>query len=273
MLLKLEPGGEKFVKHPEFLNLPQGNFSVYLDPTNLERGIVHYTEITGIDPKNPAMGPLFRFPITVIVPKEVKESDNYEIKRSVVLKPAVPDHFFVQAPRGSSYGVLKLQSREKENVVQMIAHIVRHIDNVALRNVEVEKLVTLQPQADEFLIPFSVYPERTVEICLAKGWKNFGSAEVDATVKFFGFTVNPLLLHSSNLANRIDFVNSLRYTKLKPALNFDAFHQPLPPTDAKVEPLGERDVFHGGKQIFRLFSTYTLNGKLIFGLHSFFDVR
>uniref|UniRef100_A0AC34GVD0 Tripeptidyl-peptidase 2 n=1 Tax=Panagrolaimus sp. ES5 TaxID=591445 RepID=A0AC34GVD0_9BILA len=275
LLLKLAPGGEKFVKHPEFLNLPTGTFSIHLDATNLERGIVHHTEIVGVDPKCPSLGPIFRLPITVIVPKEVTEAENYEIKRTLKLEPAVPNHFFVQAPLGASYAILKLQSREKDNVAQVLAHIVRHMDHVALRNVEIEKLINLHPDSEEFAIPFSVYPGRTLEICLAKGWKNFGSAVIETNLKFYGFTVNPLLLSSANFANRIDFVNSLRFSKLKPALNFDGLHQPIVPNDSKIEPLGERDVFYGGKQIFRLLSTFSLNvpksTEYTFALHGVTD--
>uniref|UniRef100_A0AC35F5A0 Tripeptidyl-peptidase 2 n=1 Tax=Panagrolaimus sp. PS1159 TaxID=55785 RepID=A0AC35F5A0_9BILA len=275
LLLKLAPGGEEFIKHPEFLNLPTGTFSIHLDATKLKKGIVHHTEIVGIDHKNPSLGPIFRLPITVIVPEEITEAGNYEIKRTLNLEPAVPNHFFVQSPIGASYAVLRLQSREKENVAQILAHITRHMDHVALRHIEVEKLVNLQPESEELAIPFSVYPGRTVEICLAKGWKNFGPATIQADLKFYGFSVNPLLLSSANLANRIDFVNSLRYTKLKPALNFDGLHQPIVPTDAKIEPLGERDIFYGGKQIFRLLSTFALNvpksNEYTFALHGITD--
>jgi len=45
-------------------------FSVVVDPTNLGDG-VHYFEVYGIDCKAPERGPLFRIPVTIIIPKTV----------------------------------------------------------------------------------------------------------------------------------------------------------------------------------------------------------
>lgn len=57
---------------PEILLLAFGGrtFDIEVDPTNLEEG-VHFAEIQGIDGEAPWRGPLFRIPITVVIPAEV----------------------------------------------------------------------------------------------------------------------------------------------------------------------------------------------------------
>lgn len=44
--------------------------SIVVDPTNLGDG-VHYFEVYGIDCKAPDRGPLFRIPVTIIIPETV----------------------------------------------------------------------------------------------------------------------------------------------------------------------------------------------------------
>lgn len=105
IVLKVSSGGEQFVQSPEYFKLAHGanQFSVRINPTNLEHGVVHHTEITGIDVNNTNLGPIFRVPITVIVPKEVEKGTDYILNRKLKLDPAVPDHYFVKVPAGASF--------------------------------------------------------------------------------------------------------------------------------------------------------------------------
>ena len=105
IVLKLSEGGENFVQYPEFFKLSNGvnNFSIRVDPSKLTKGVVNYTEITGIDADNPLFGPLFRIPITVIVPVGVERDADYALNKTLKLQPAVPEHLFVKSPPGSSF--------------------------------------------------------------------------------------------------------------------------------------------------------------------------
>ncbi|KAE9552976.1 hypothetical protein FO519_003813 [Halicephalobus sp. NKZ332] len=169
IILKLSEGGEAFVQCPEFFKLSNGsnNFSVRVDPTHLKEGIVNYTEIMGIDAENSSFGPLFRIPVTVIIPKGVEKDTDYSLNRVLKLQPAVPDHLFVKSPSGSSFATLKIRNLDKTHVAKVVAHIIRLIEETPLRNVEVEKNLVLEPNSEE-VFAFSVLPERTIEICLAK---------------------------------------------------------------------------------------------------------
>uniref|UniRef100_A0A7E4V2B9 Tripeptidyl-peptidase 2 n=1 Tax=Panagrellus redivivus TaxID=6233 RepID=A0A7E4V2B9_PANRE len=261
--LEIAPGGEAFVHCPQFVRLNAGpaSFATRVNPVGLERGRVHYTEIRAIDDSNPQAGPLARIPVTVIVPEQVTQESDYTLKRTLTLDPAVPDHFFVQVPNGASYAYLKLRSREPVRTTTVIAHIMRLVENKAMRDCETEKTVILEPNGDEVMIPFSVpHGERTIEVCLAKTWANFGSSTIETELVFHGFELLPCHLTSSNITNRIDVINTLKHRQtVKPELKFVRFDVAIPPTDSKISPLTERDIFQGGRQVFRLLSTYNLN--------------
>uniref|UniRef100_A0AC34RFN2 Uncharacterized protein n=1 Tax=Panagrolaimus sp. JU765 TaxID=591449 RepID=A0AC34RFN2_9BILA len=105
ILLKVTDDGENFIQCPEYFKLSPGanSFTVRVDPTKLEKGIVHFREIYGIDVDNLKIGPVFRIPVTVMVPQEVENHTDYILDRRLLLEPAVPDHFFVKVPAGASY--------------------------------------------------------------------------------------------------------------------------------------------------------------------------
>lgn len=107
------------VEHPKFFKLlnERSSFQVRVDPTNLEKGVSHYTEVSffnsnikkfflkilGYDIKK-KNGPIFRVPITIIVPIELEEENNFAIKRYIILKPATPYRLFVHVPLDVSFG-------------------------------------------------------------------------------------------------------------------------------------------------------------------------
>lgn len=174
--------------------------------------------------------------------------------------------FFVSA--------LKIRNRDKTHVTKVIAHIIRLVEETPLRNTEVEKNFAIEPNSEE-VFAFSLLPERTIEVCLAKMWSNFGVTELDVELKFHGFSMQPPTFFSTNLFTRFDFVNTMRHAKLNPSVTFDKFHQPVKPSDSKIQPLSDRDLFFDGKQIFRLLLTYNLNvqktNEFSFALHGLTD--
>lgn len=163
---------------------------------------------------------------------------------------------------------------DKEHVSKIVAHIIRLVEDSPLRSCEVEKNLFLEPNSEE-VFAFSVAPEKTIEVCLAKFWSSFGSSEVDVELKFHGFSMHPPTFLSTDLVHRFDFVNTLRHTKVTPTIAFDHFHQPLFPEECKIQPLGERDILFDGQQIFRLLMTYKLNvpksNDYTFSLHGVTD--
>ncbi|KAH7695521.1 Subtilase family protein, partial [Aphelenchoides avenae] len=94
-----------YVQHPQYLELMNQTreFQLRVDPTGLQKGIPHYTEVCGYDSANPTLGPLFRVPITVIVPVEPSADSDFAFKQSVPLTPALPYRLFVHVPYEATY--------------------------------------------------------------------------------------------------------------------------------------------------------------------------
>jgi hypothetical protein len=59
--------------------------------------------VVGFDTENQALGPIFRLPITVIVPEEIAAASNYTLKRTLDLKPAEVVRLFFKAPEDATY--------------------------------------------------------------------------------------------------------------------------------------------------------------------------
>jgi hypothetical protein len=53
-----------------YVNSSGGSFSVFVDPRRLASGSANFAEVLGFDVANPAAGPLFRVPVTVVKPLE-----------------------------------------------------------------------------------------------------------------------------------------------------------------------------------------------------------
>uniref|UniRef100_A0A914P6A7 Tripeptidyl peptidase II Ig-like domain-containing protein n=1 Tax=Panagrolaimus davidi TaxID=227884 RepID=A0A914P6A7_9BILA len=101
IILTHSKGSAGVISHPSHCTLPESEFTINIDPTKLEPGKVHYSEIVGIDPQNRLLGPLFRLPITVVIPEEVTQMSRYCYKKKLTLKPAAPQRIFLKAPIGT----------------------------------------------------------------------------------------------------------------------------------------------------------------------------
>lgn len=89
----------KLPTHLELMNTGRG-FYVQIDPTALETGC-YLTEIKAYDSKDIDNGPIWRLPITIIVPKRVPDW-NFTRENLSFQPGEIQRHFFV-VPKGASY--------------------------------------------------------------------------------------------------------------------------------------------------------------------------
>lgn len=84
-----------WIAHPQtlFMVAQERTFVVTVDASKAPKG-ASYTEIVGIDTADPALGPIFRIPVTVIVPERVVD----EYKSKLIGKSGVPERRFVEVP-------------------------------------------------------------------------------------------------------------------------------------------------------------------------------
>ncbi|KAM3727921.1 Tripeptidyl-peptidase [Dirofilaria immitis] len=252
-----------YVKYPKQFTLmhQEREFTISLDPIGLEAGIAHFTEICAYDSENVSLGPLFRIPITVIVPLSLDDNSRYTIKRRLQCKPASPERLFIHVPDDADWACLKLTSYGTQLQAKYVAHVVQLLPNTAYCSTEFHKTVSLeQNQEEQFAI--ALHGGRTMELCITKWWSNLGEAIVEAELVFRGIVPSPTVLNmfSSETPFHFTFRNSvMRFEDVRPAITFRYICLPFRPTEAKVQPLGSRDLFFTGLQTFRLLLTYNFS--------------
>uniref|UniRef100_F1KRN9 Tripeptidyl-peptidase 2 n=1 Tax=Ascaris suum TaxID=6253 RepID=F1KRN9_ASCSU len=249
-----------YVSCPKQMELmhQQRQFTVRVDPTGLEPSVANFTQILAFDSQNPSMGPLFRVPITVIVPIIADESTQFTISRKLRCRPAVPERMFIHVPDDADWAALKVVSLDDKHQTKYVVHCVQLIPNVAYRASEYYKTITLEPNS-EVQHAVKLRGGRTMELCVTKWWANLGEAMVRIEVAFRGTVPIPTALNimSSESSYRFEVRNSrIRHEEILPGITFRHLCQPVRPSETKVQPMGPRDLFDNGSQTFRLLLTY-----------------
>uniref|UniRef100_A0AC35FEU6 Tripeptidyl peptidase II Ig-like domain-containing protein n=1 Tax=Panagrolaimus sp. PS1159 TaxID=55785 RepID=A0AC35FEU6_9BILA len=253
IVLKLSHGSEKdFIKFPKYCQIPSSNFNIHVDPTYLEAGKVYYAQIIGINPENPKLGPLFRIPITVIIPEQITSESDFTYKTELTLEPSIPQRIFLQSPIGCKYVGIKLKSLETHDTQDIT---VQRLYFDQKNGCNREEFTSLMPPKFHFFPSFTCPSLQTIEFCVIGKWKNQRSTNIKINIKFFGFIVEPTTLMSVNPANKINITNVLSETMVEPTLKFDDFCQPLSPNEAMIESMNERDIIDGSPS-FQLLVTY-----------------
>uniref|UniRef100_A0A915PW83 Tripeptidyl-peptidase 2 n=1 Tax=Setaria digitata TaxID=48799 RepID=A0A915PW83_9BILA len=252
-----------YVKYPKQFTLmhQEREFTISLDPVGLEAGVAHYTEICAYDSENISLGPLFRIPITVIIPLSIDGNAQYTIKRTLKCKPAHPERIFIHVPEDADWACLKLTSRGSQLQTKYVAHIVQLLPNTAYRSTEFHKTVVLeQNQEEQFAV--ALRGGRTMELCINKWWSNLGEAMIETELAFHGSVPSPTVLNMFSTETPFHFTirnSMMRFEDVRPAITFRYICQPFRPTEAKVQPLGPRDLFFTGLQTYRLLLTYNFS--------------
>ncbi|KAL3990463.1 Tripeptidyl peptidase II family protein [Acanthocheilonema viteae] len=252
-----------YIKYPKQFTLmhQEREFTILLDPVGLEAGTAHFTEICAYDSENISLGPLFRIPITMIIPLSLDDNSRHMIRRKLQCKPAHPERLFIHVPEGADWAYLKLISSGTQLQTKYVAHIVQLLPDTAYRSTEFHKIISLeQNQEEQFAV--ALRGGRTMELCITKWWSNLGEAIVEAELVFHGVVPSPTVLNMFSTETPFHFTicnSMMRFEDVRPAITFRYICQPFRPAEAKVQPLGVRDLFFTGLQTFRLLLTYNFS--------------
>uniref|UniRef100_A0A8R1HSD4 Tripeptidyl-peptidase 2 n=1 Tax=Caenorhabditis japonica TaxID=281687 RepID=A0A8R1HSD4_CAEJA len=246
-----------WVDHPDnmFIVATDRTIIVTVDASKAPKG-ASYTEIVGIDAADPALGPIFRIPVTVINPERVE--DLYTSK--LVGKPGVPERRFVRIPTWATSAKISLISPNKDELEKIILHTVYLEDDKCSRNTECQKLQG--PIGSEWSKSITVKGGKTLEACIVRQWSR-GKApiDVDMKIEFFGVKKPSLisLVHGATCTPIRFEAAPTKSIDILPAISLKTMVVSLKPQSAKVEPLGARDLFlTSGLQINRLLLSYQL---------------
>ncbi|KAF3487031.1 hypothetical protein F2Q69_00057125 [Brassica cretica] len=283
--LELHSTDEGVVRVPDYLLLTHNgrSFNVVVDPTNLGDG-VHYFEVYGIDCKAPQRGPLFRIPVTIIIPKNVANRPPVISFQQMSFVSGHIERRYMEVPLGATWAEATIRTSGFDTTRRF------YIDTLQLcplrRPIKWEDAATFaSPSAKSFA--FRVVSGQTMELAVAQFWSSgLGSREPtivdfevsglaiitpayafsfrngvgnECKIEFHGIGVNKeeLILDGSEAPIKVEAEALLASEKLVPVAVLNKIRVPYQPVDAQLKTLSTgRDRLLSGKQILALTLTY-----------------
>ncbi|XP_007891027.1 tripeptidyl-peptidase 2 [Callorhinchus milii] len=245
--------------HLELMNQSR-QVTVRVDARGLKEGL-HYTEILGYDTTATGAGPVFRIPVTVIIPSRVGEASEYKSEhKNVNFRPGEMKRHFIEVPHGATWAEINMVSKSEDKTSEFVVHAIQLQKQKAFRVHEFYKHLYLSEKAS-LRDAFPVIAGKTIEICIARWWSSLDDVEIDYCISFQGLSCNSdtLHIHASEGVVRFDATASLKYEELSPALTLKNWVQTLRPVEAKTRPLGSRDVLPHNRHLYELVLTYSFN--------------
>ncbi|KAI1307595.1 Tripeptidyl-peptidase 2 [Halotydeus destructor] len=237
------------------------NFAVQVDPTGLAPGL-HTGFIRAHDVTNVTKGAVFQVPINVLKTDDLCEANNYQLTRTVSLKPGQLVRHFIAPPLGTSSLVVKFKNVSEKEPSHFILHAIQLQPQASCRTTEVEKFFALDPCA-EVSHGLYLHTNRTVEVCLGKWWSSLGQADLEYTIELHGLrpSQDSVIMQASETIHRIELVNSMngKFEALSPKVDLKTLVVPLRPVESKIRPLGARDTsLDGQRRTYENVLTYNL---------------
>lgn len=248
------------VSYPTHLALSNAPrvFSVKVDTENLPYG-VHASHIAAYDTSNVKKGPIFKIPVTIIVPEELSAPKYSASFTNVSFKPnTIKRHFYV-VPHFATYGVIRMRMCESNTVGRFVVHCMEIIPRQSCKSIDYNKHLTVSSSSDTNLW-FQIRAGLVLEVVVAKYWADLGGGLLDYTISFYGVKPNQpqITMHAADGIHSIE-VTSLQGEEILPNVTLKNSVQILKPTEAKVNPLTSRDVVPPGRQIYELVLTYNFH--------------
>ncbi len=230
-----------------------GYFRIHVDPTALEPG-VHVTEVQGLDSKHPDRGPLFRVPITVVVPEApiARVSGILETHAGEVFRR------FLTVPAGATTMDVKLTLTEADSQRVILLHPMQLLEGDSGKDEDTLRFFPLMP-GESVTDVFPVTENGTIELCLSQYWSRLGESTFDYEVTFRGIAPSDerITLSPNGGAQVIDVDCSVWPEQLSPSGTWNTWRRLISPTDSETTLLDPvRDGRIGGGTTSRLLLRY-----------------
>ena len=239
-----------------FMNFSGKRFRIEVDPTELPPG-VHYAEVQGLDAENEGRGPLFRLPITVIIPETVDMPEG-TVSGTETFTPGKIVRQFISVPHGATWMDLKLRRDGGHGSRLIVAHTLQRLEGWSNEDGEHQKYALLSPDA-ETIESIPVVGGRTLELCLTQYWWSLGETTVDFEVAFHGVESDDrhVELTVGAAPRRVLLRSPFRKTTIGPEASLTTHRQVVHPAKAEIQPLSSaRDLIPDGRQIYEAQVTF-----------------
>ena len=246
------------------LNASGDRFRIAVDPTKLSPG-VHYAELLGSAADQPARGPLFRVPITVVIPESVtaKGSNEATVEGGVRFKQGTIVRRFLAVPQGATWMDVNVQRVGGDGGRIILMHTLQALKGRHNRDTEEQHYLQLAGE-EEAVHSIAVHGGRTLELCLTQYWWNLGETEIKYQVAFRGLDPDDrhLQLAANGSPQRVTVRSWLGDATLAPTATLATHRQSIFADEYKILPLGEsRDRLPDGRLFHQLEATFSFEQK------------
>ena len=251
-----------WVSCPEQILVTHGGrgFNIFVDTSGLEAGL-HYEEVHGYDLCHQWRGPLFRIPVTVVVPRQLPPGASELTFENTLFSPGKVVRHFVQPPEGATWAELTLTA---EGDVSNPKTFMIRASQVAPQRHHKESEHRSTVVMDEHTvrkIKFSVLDRSCLEIVLSQFWLSLGTCAVGTRLVFHGLRArgadNGVHLDESLGHARLDVEDHLRPEIIAPSARFTHLQVGLRPHNSIL--LAEKDLrdsLPDGRMTYKLLLEY-----------------
>ncbi|CAL1282653.1 unnamed protein product [Larinioides sclopetarius] len=230
-------------------------FSIRIDPCGLPNG-EHFTWIKAYDTTCIEKGPVFHFPVTVIISRKMS-GDKLNWSDTLLLQPGKLVREFLEVPAGATAASLRLSCLENKSECCIVVHAVQLRPQMCCKTHEYHKLFRLGPK-EESVCVFPVKEKLVLEVVIVQWWTALESTTVDYSITFRGLLPDSpcISMHGADGIHRVDVQSSIIYEDMLPCAVLKNHVLVLRPNENKVKPLKSRDVIPDGRQVYELQLTY-----------------
>lgn len=155
------------------LVLIERTFTIFVDPTGLEKGTFHFTEVVGLDSADVEAGPLFRIPVTVIPP--IVPQDPTISFKDIKLQPGQIFRKFYHVPEGTLYAEVTITAGQNiDTYRRYVFHAFQLLPRRNFAKTEFSEFLILFAK-DSIKYRFNVIRGSTIEFALAQFWSSLGN--------------------------------------------------------------------------------------------------
>ncbi len=252
----------EWVQCGELLHLTHGGnrFEVFVDPTQLKPG-VHYAEVQGSEKDQPG-GPVFRLPVTVIIPHVSRKSAVKEnrLRWEEDFDPGIVHRKFIDVPAGATWCELEMEMKQTTDVKFYRVHTMQLLDGHQFEDAESGTYYKLVPDV-KTVHSFPVIPGRMLEVDLAQYWSVPGKSRVRYRLRFHGSEPDNRTVSLSSGQGGVDITlrNLLSSEKISPKGSLTTLRRVISPKKHEVKVLNrDRDRLPNGDSVYELTLQYEL---------------
>ncbi|GFY42745.1 tripeptidyl-peptidase 2 [Trichonephila inaurata madagascariensis] len=233
-------------------------FSIRIDPSGLPLG-EHFAWIKAYDSTCIEKGPVFHFPITVIISRKMN-GETLIRNDTLHLNPGKAVREFLEVPAGATVACLRLGSCDTKNSCSIVVHALQLRPQLSCKDHEYYKIFRLGPKEESFCV-FSVKEKLVLEVVISQWWTSLESVTVNYTISFRGLRPDTpgISMHGADGICRVDVHSSVAYEDMLPSAILKTLILVLRPTEHKVKPLKSRDIIPDGRQIYEIQLTYVFS--------------